>query len=58
MDFEDDDYEVYPFQIYRGFDLSDLTEREAVDVKDKIDVVYNDMTIMKEFCSKFLTTVE
>lgn len=58
MEYEDDDYEVYPFQVYRGFDLSEFSENETLDLKDKIDTVYKDMTMMKEFCNKFLTTVE
>lgn len=58
MDYEDDDYDIYPFLIYKGFDLSDLTEKELTYVKDKIDLVYRDMTMIKEFCNKFLTSVE
>ena len=59
MDYDDDDdYDIYPFLIYRGFDLSDLTEKELTDVKDKIDLVYKDMTMIKDFCNKFLKSVE
>jgi len=59
MDYDDeDDYDIYPFLIYRGFDLSDLTEKEFTEVKDKIDLVYKDMTMIKEFCNKFLKSLE
>ena len=59
MDYnEDDEYDIYPFLIYRGFDLSDLTEKELTDVKDKIDLVYNDMTMIKDFCDKFLKSID
>lgn len=57
MDFDDEEYDIYPFQIYRGFDLSDLTDKEANYARDKIDMVYNDMTMIKEFCNEFLKSV-
>ena len=57
MDFDDEEYDIYPFQIYRGFDLSDLSDKEANFARDKIDSVYNDMTMIKEFCYEFLKSI-
>jgi len=57
MDYEDD-YIGDPSMNYKGFDLTDIEEDEVQDLKDKIDTVYENMTLMRDFCNKFLDILD
>lgn len=57
MDYEDD-YIGDPSMNYKGFDLTDIEDAEVEDLKDKIDTIYQDMTLMRDFCNKFLDILD
>jgi predicted transcriptional regulator len=56
MDDFDDDY-LSPSN-YKGFDLSDIDEKDLPDVMEKIDLIHENMKTIKELCKKLISIYE
>ncbi|HEY7535863.1 MAG TPA: hypothetical protein VH878_07945 [Thermodesulfobacteriota bacterium] len=52
-DFDDFDYDS-PAN-YKGFDLSDIDERELHSLMEKIDLVHKNLNTIKELCKKLIS---
>jgi len=57
MDDFDDSYYDSPSN-YKGFDLSDIDEKELYDVMEKIDLIHKDLKTIKELCKKLISIYE
>lgn len=55
-DFDDSDYDS-PSN-YKGFDLSDIDEKELYDVMGKIDLIHKDLKTINELCKKLISIYE
>jgi len=57
MDDFDDSYYDSPSN-YKGFDLSDIDEKELYDVMEKIDLIHKDLKTINELCKKLISIYE
>jgi hypothetical protein len=55
-DFDDFDYDS-PTN-YKGFDLSDVDEKELHDLMEKIDLIHKNLRTIKELCQKLISIYE
>jgi hypothetical protein len=53
---EFDDYES-PSN-YRGFDLTQVDEKDLLDVMEKIDLIHQNLSTIKELCKKLISAYE
>lgn len=53
-----DDFDYDSPSNYKGFDLSDIDERDLSDLMEKIDVIHENMETMRELCKKLISIYE
>jgi hypothetical protein len=55
-DFDDFDYDS-PGN-YKGFDLSEIDDKDLSNLMEKIDVIHNNLNTVKELCKKLISIYE
>lgn len=53
-----DDFDYDSPSNYKGFDLSEVDEKDLSDVMDKIDLIHENMKTIKELCQKLVSIYE
>jgi hypothetical protein len=53
-----DDFDYDSPSNYKGFDLSDIDEKDLSDLMEKIDLVHENMKTIKELCKKLVSIYE
>jgi hypothetical protein len=53
-----DDFDYDNPSNYKGFDLSDVDEKDLTDVMEKIDVIHENMKTIRELCKKLISIYE
>ena len=53
-----DDFDYYSPSNYKGFDLSDIDEKDLSDLMEKIDLIHENMKTIKELCKKLISIYE
>ncbi len=53
-----DDFDFDSPGNYKGFDLSDIDEKDLSDLMEKIDLIHENMKTIKELCKKLISIYE
>jgi hypothetical protein len=53
-----DDFDYDSPSNYKGFDLSDIDEKDLSDLMEKIDLIHENMKTIKELCKKLVSIYE
>ncbi|MBI2485759.1 MAG: hypothetical protein HYW01_02130 [Deltaproteobacteria bacterium] len=53
-----DDFDYDSPSNYKGFDLSDIDEKDLSDLMEKIDLIHENMNTIKELCKKLVSIYE
>ena len=53
-----DDFDYESPSNYKGFDLSDIDEKDLSDLMEKIDLIHENMNRIKELCKKLVSIYE
>lgn len=53
-----DDFDYESPSNYKGFDLSDIDEKDLSDLMEKIDLIHENMNTIKELCKKLVSIYE
>jgi len=53
-----DDFDIDSPGNYKGFDLSDIDEKDLSDLMERIDLIHENMKTIKELCKKLISIYE